>query len=101
MKNSNNFKNIRSKMPNKFICEKCGSEELAFGSYAKCLIPVVVREGIFEYLEAVVNSDDYIQSTGYFCCSECGPIGNHLQTEQDLLKYLTGETLNHDQYKKF
>ena len=85
-------------MSNKFQCNKCGSGELAYSSFAKCLIPVVTKvNGSIEYLEAVVNSDDYIQNTGYFCCSECGsPIGNHLQTEQDLLNYLSSQPLNQD-----
>ena len=87
---------------NKFECKKCGSKELVFTSYAKCLIPVVIRgDGVIEYLEAVVDSDDYIQNTSYFCCSECGSkLGNNttaLQTEQELLVYLISQTLNHEE----
>ena len=91
--------NIRSIMPNKFECQGCGCEELAYSSYAKCLIPIVTREDQrIEYLEAVVNSDDTIQNTGHYCCSECGsPVGNHLRTEQDLLEYLSGEIVKQDE----
>ena len=85
-------------MSNKFICKECSSEELAFTSYVKCLIPVVIGEnGNVQYLEPIVNSDDYIQNTSYFCCSGCGsPVGNHLQTEQDLLEYLSSQALSHN-----
>jgi len=83
----------------KFECKKCGSEELAFTSYAKCLIPVVINEdGSIEFLEPVVNSDDYIDNTDYFCCSDCGShVGNHLQTEQELLKYLRDQVVSQDE----
>ena len=83
----------------KFKCKECGSGELAFGSFAKCLIPVLIREdGSIEYLEAVMDSDNYIQNTNYFCCSECSsPAGNYLQIEQELLEYLSSEALDHDQ----
>jgi hypothetical protein len=85
-----------TKMSNKFQCKECGSGELAFNSYVKCIIPVIIREeGRIEYLEAVVDSDDYIQNTGYYCCSVCdSPVGDYLQTERDLLEYLSGEVLN-------
>lgn len=85
-------------MLNKFECKKCGSGELAFSSYAKCFIPVVIREDVnIEYLEPVVDSDDYIQDTSYYSCSGCGsPAGNYLQTEQDLLDYLSSQSLNQD-----
>lgn len=86
-------------MSNKFECKKCGTGELAYSSYAKCLIPVVIREeGSMEYLEAVVDSDDTIQNTGYYCCSECGsPVGNYLQTEQELLEYLSSDVSRQDE----
>lgn len=76
----------------KFKCKKCGSEELAHSSYAKCLIPVVIREGeTIEYLEPVIDSDECVQNTGHYCCYECGsPVGDYLQTERDLLEYLSG-----------
>lgn len=85
-------------MSNKFKCKKCGSEELAYRSYAKCLIPVVIREdGSIEYLKPVVDCDDYIHNTGHYCCSGCGsPAGNYLRSEQELLEYLSSHKLNHD-----
>ena len=88
-------------MSNKFECKECGAEELAFSRYAKCLIPVVIKEdGNLGYLESVVDSDDYIQNTGYFCCLRCGsPVGDrtdHLQTERELLEYLSSEVLSHE-----
>ena len=81
-------------MSNKFECQKCGSSELVFTSYAKCLIPVVTKDdGSIEYLEPVVNSDDYIENTSYFYCPGCGsPVGGGLQTERELSEYLH----NHD-----
>lgn len=89
-------------MSNKFKCKKCGSGELSFTSYVKCLIPVVIKEdGSIEYLESVVDSDDCIQNTGYFCCSECrSPVGNTLQTERNLLEYLSGEVLSPKKIQK-
>ena len=86
-------------MSNKFECKKCGSGELAFSSYVKCLIPAVIKEdeGI-EYLEAVVDSDDYIQNTSYFCCYGCGSqVGDFkepLRTEEELLVYLNNEVVS-------
>lgn len=89
------------KLSNKFVCKECGSGELAFHAYVKCLIPVVLKEDrSLEYLESVVDSDDYIQNTGYFCCFHCGShVGdhtNHLQTEQELLEYLSSEVLSQE-----
>jgi hypothetical protein len=81
-----------------FKCKKCGSEELVFSCYAKCLIPVMTKEDLsVEYLEPAVDSDDYIQDTGYYSCYDCAsPVGNYLQTELDLLEYLSSQTLNQD-----
>lgn len=86
----------------KFECKECGAGELVFSSYAKCLIPVVINEdGSLEYLEPVVNSDDYIQNTDYFCCGQCGSqLGNsttYLHTEQELLKHLNRQVVIQDE----
>jgi hypothetical protein len=99
---SNYFKNIRLKMSNKFICKECGCEELVFTIYAKCLIPVLIREdGNLEYLEPIVNSDDYMDNTDYFCCYDCGShVGdstNCLHTEQELLKYLSSQVVRQNE----
>ena len=80
----------------KFECKECGSGELAFSRYAKCLIPVVIiDDGQLEFLESIVDSDDYIDNEDYFCCFDCGShVGDHtdpLQTEQELLEYLSSE----------
>ena len=93
-------------MSTSFKCKECGSGGLAFSRYAKCLIPVVItNDGQLEFLEAVVNSDDYIDDEDYFCCFECGSrVGDHtdhLQTEQELLDYLSGEVGDKTKCKKF
>jgi len=86
-------------MSNSFKCKECGSGELAFSIYAKSLIPVVIKDdGQLEFLEAVVDSDDYIDGEDYFCCFSCGSQisdhTDHLQTEQELLEYLNSEVVS-------
>ena len=79
-------------MSSKFKCSECGSENLAIHRYAKCLIPVVLKNVTCEYLEAVVDIDDYIDAEDYFCCFDCeehiDDPETPLQTEKELLEYL-------------
>jgi hypothetical protein len=85
-------------MSNKFECNTCGSQDLAIRRYAKCLIPVVIKDdGTCEYLEAVVDSDDYIDGEDYFCCFNCQKsIENNdlpVQTEKELLEFINTKIL--------
>lgn len=85
-------------MSDKFECKECGSEELAINRYAKCLIPVVFKNHTtLEYLEPVVDTDDYIDGEDYFCCFDCGShVGDYkepLRTEKELLEYLSCESV--------
>ena len=79
-------------MSSKFKCGECGSKNLALCRYAKCYIPVVIKNGTCEYLEAEVDIDDYIDAEDYFCCLDCeefiGDREYRLQTEEELLEYL-------------
>ncbi len=55
----------------------------------------------FEYLEAVLDSDDYIHNTSYFCCSGCGSsVGNYLQIELNLLEYLSSEVSSQEEIQE-
>ena len=83
----------------RYECKECGSEDLAISRYAKCLIPVVIKaDGTCEYLEPVVDSDDYIDGEDYFCCFDCeshvGDYRDPLETEEELLDYLKGEAVS-------
>ena len=88
-------------MSNKFECKKCGSEDMAIIRYAKCFIPIVIKDdGNCEYLEALVDSDDYIDGEDYFCCINCqNPVGKYgasVRTEKELLEFINSEVVIHE-----
>lgn len=80
-------------MDNKLKCKYCGSENLAYHLYAKCIIPILKQNnGILELLEPEVGIDDYIDGTDYYCCWDCGrPIQHNnkpIRIEKELLEYM-------------
>lgn len=78
----------------KFECRECGSNDLGYQKYVRCYTRVVINDqGVIEYKESVYDEDDYICEDNYFICMNCKqPIEHHgykMETEQDLINYLT------------
>lgn len=87
-------------MNNSFTCNICGSENLAYHLYAKCLIPIKNSDGSMEYLEPTIDIDDYMEGEDYFCCLDCQSMisfkDKPLKTEKELLKYFNWNIENEE-----
>ena len=79
----------------KFKCAKCGSRELAYQKYAKCVSHINVENGNCIYEEGQVDENDYLPVEFGYICGKCGlPLrhaGRWLQSEHDLARYLTAD----------
>ena len=83
---------VKSKI--KFECRECGSHELGYQKYVKCLTPVSINDnGQMEYGLSEIDEDDYLCADNCFICMNCkGTIehgGYRFEIEKDLLNYLT------------
>ena len=75
-----------------FQCRECGSGELAYIKYVKCITPVIVnQDGTLEYLQSQFDEEDYI-SVGYgFACGNGHIITRYdseLRYEDDIISFL-------------
>ena len=78
----------------KFKCEKCGSDQLGYQMYTRCIAPITLHEddGVyFGLFEACINESIDRGDEG-FICLDCGsPLEHHgwvVWTEEDLVDYL-------------
>ena len=76
-----------------FTCVKCGSHELGYQKYVKCIAPVKLQQnGHVEYGLSEFDEDDYICADDYFMCLNCGKAVEHcgweMKTEKELIDYL-------------
>ena len=88
-----------------FECEKCGSNELAYKKYVLCVTPVVVHpDGTVEYLPSTIDEDDYLATQNGYICKTCGSYVDHcgcrMQTEKELITYLSMDPEEREQQKK-
>ena len=79
-----------------FECLKCGGNKLVYQKYAKCLTPVSIPDNEHvKYGLSSFNEDDYLTVSTGFCCAGCNILIEHrgirMETEKDLLDYLTME----------
>jgi len=77
----------------KFVCSECGSTDLAYRKFIKCITPVEIKEdGTIVYLSSVIDEDNTLGVECRFVCADCGHTiyhrGNPLETEGDLLYFL-------------
>ena len=77
-----------------FNCRECGSNKLAYHKYAKCITPAKLQEyNNIEYGLSRIDEDDYICCDNCFICLNCEGFVEHrgfrMETEKDLLDYLT------------
>ena len=78
----------------KFECRVCGSHELGYQKYVKCVTPVTINDdGQMEYGLPEIDKDDYLCTENCFICMKCKTPVEHCEcrftTEADLLDYLS------------
>ena len=78
----------------KFECRACGSHELGYQKYVKCVMPVTINDdGQLEYSLSEIDEDDYLCTENCFICMNCKAAVEHCEckfmTEADLLDYLS------------
>ena len=81
--------------PNKiqFTCRECGSHELGYHKYAKCITPVTLQEkGHLEYGLSEIDENDYLCADNCFICLNCKAFVSHcgykMEIERELIDYL-------------
>ncbi len=77
-----------------FTCRECGTHELGYQKYAKCIAPVSLQEnGHTEYGQSIFDEDNYLTILNGFICKVCGTLIEHcgfrIQTEKELIDYLS------------
>jgi len=85
----------------KFECGECGSRELGYQKYAKCVTPATIKDdGQMEYGLSEFDEDDYLYANNGFICMNCkGPVkhcGFRFETERQLLNYLAIDPVQRD-----
>ncbi|MFC1678035.1 hypothetical protein ACFL3G_13375 [Planctomycetota bacterium] len=78
----------------KFECRECGSNELGYHKYVKCITPVKLQQsGHMEYRLSRFFEDDYLYTDNGFICLGCEldveHCGLRMETEKELLDYLS------------
>lgn len=76
-----------------FKCRECGSSELGYQKYVKCLTPVSIKDnGPMEYGLSEIDEDDSLSAEHGFVCMNCKcrveHCGFQFETEQQLFYYL-------------
>ena len=89
----------------KFECSECGSNELGYQKYVMCITPVIIKDGgQFEYGQSEFDEDDYIWAENGFICMNCKGLveycGCNVETEKDLIDYLTTDSKLLEQQEK-
>ncbi len=77
-----------------FTCRECGTHELGYQKYTKCMTPVSLQgNGHTEYGSSVIDETDYLCDDEGFVCLNCqAPLehaGYLIKTEKELIDYLT------------
>lgn len=76
----------------KLKCDNCGSNQLAYQQYVRCVIPVGYDgQGNNAYNEHIYDEDPTPNTQHGYCCRNCGQMVEHhgvlIETEQSLLNY--------------
>ncbi len=77
-----------------FTCRECGSDQLAYQKYAKCMTPVSLLENSnIEYGQSIFDEAYYLCVDEGFICLNCESLVDHcgclMETEKELIDYLT------------
>lgn len=75
-----------------FTCEECGSSNLAYSKYVKCVKSVIVYpNGTFDYLPSQFDEADYAGACYGYCCENGHMIirfDSEIRDEEALISYL-------------
>ena len=76
-----------------FTCSECGSHELGYQKFVKCVTPVTIKEdGHSVYGRSKYDDDDWVAGENGFCCLSCGKLiwhcGWNMEDERMLLQFL-------------
>ena len=88
-----------------FNCKNCGSSKLSYQKFVKCITPIEIKEDktVF-YKSSKIDEDDYLVTSNGFCCADCNHLidhcGCHLETEKELVNYLTLDPVLRDQQEQ-
>ena len=88
-----------------FECSECGSKELGYQKYVKCITPVSLNQnGHIEYGLPLLDEDDYLCADNTFICMNCKGFveqcGCRMETEKELITYLTMDPKVRKQQKR-
>lgn len=81
---------------NKFQCQSCGSNKLAYTEYVRHFTPMGQDpNGNYVYLYPVIEEDNAIVTEQGYCCGECRQMLQYhsipIRTEKELFNYLHSE----------
>lgn len=81
----------------KFKCQNCGSDQLGYKKYVKCIMPALFHpNGNMEYGMYIVHEDDCLCIDNYYICLSCGECvedkGIPIETENELIAYFSQDT---------
>ena len=88
-----------------FKCDECGSTELRYQKYVKCIAPVTLgKNGHIEYGLSEISEDDYLCVNNGFVCMNCKGVIRHcgvnIETEEELIDYLFMDTILREKQQK-
>lgn len=76
-----------------YTCQHCGSMDLGYQKYVRCLIPVSLEGRDIEYGLSIVDEDKFLSILFGFTCLACGRLVEHcghvFETENDFIDYLS------------
>lgn len=89
----------------RFSCRKCGSHDLGYQKYVKCISPVFLQgDGFVKYSDSEFDEDDSLCTQNGFMCMNCKSLIEHcgcrLETEPEILSYLAMDPAVRDQQQR-
>lgn len=90
---------------NNFKCRDCGSTNLGYQKWVEAVMPVQIHEdGHIEYHQAVIDEDNDLGGVCGFICMDCKDelsfCGCRIQTEEELISYLTLDPADREEQEK-
>jgi len=88
-----------------FTCTYCGSNNLGYQKYVKCVTPVETEvDGTLVYLPSLFDEEDSIYPVRGFMCLDCGEYithcGLHMETEDELESYYALDPQERDRQQR-
>ncbi len=90
----------------KFQCNKCGSSKIGHQKWVGSCSPIKIHNnGHIEYEQAEIDEDDELRGVGGYICQDCGQelyfCGCQIQTEDELISYLSLDPDKRQEQEKF